>query len=295
MFNDTRMGPRSATLHGALTSIGGAYSLLRRAWRRFFEIDGPQWAAAFAYYAFFSLFPAIVLFVTIASAFIEREQATSAIIAFIEAYIPLGRDNERDIFNSVAEVVEARNQAGAVASVVLIWGAIRFLSTLIRATNRAWGAEAHRWWRLPFKSLSILAIAGGIVSLALIAPTVLAIVKDIIFPGMTLGPWADAIAGFLLRVAVVFLALSLFYKVAPRRPTRFAQVWRGALCGAVLLQAAGGLFVIYVRDFATFNALYGTFGGVMALLLWVYVSGSIFIYCACLSSAQANANESAPV
>lgn len=295
MYNQPPTGRKSPTLRGALTSMGGIWSLLRRAWGRFFEIDGPQWAAAFAYYAFFSLFPAIVLFVTITSAFVGREQATRAIISFVEAYVPLGRENERDIFNSVAEVVEARNQAGIVAIVVLIWGAIRFLSTLIRATNRAWGAEAHRWWRLPLKSLSVLAIAGGIVSLALVAPTVLAIAKDIIFPAMTLGPWADAIAGFLLRVAVVFLALSLFYKVAPRRPTRFAQVWRGALCGAVLLQAAGGLFVVYVKDIATFNALYGTFGGVMALLLWVYVSGSIFIYCACLCAAQANANQrSAP-
>jgi YihY family inner membrane protein len=86
---------------------------------------------------------------------------------------------------------------------------------------------------------------------------------------------------------VVFLSLSLFYRLAPRRPTRFAEVWVAALCATALLQAAESLFVIYLKNFATLNAVYGAFGGIMALLLWIYLSGCIFIFGACLCAAQA--------
>jgi Ca2+-transporting ATPase len=79
----------------------------------------------------------------------------------------------------------------------------------------------------------------------------------------------------------------MFYKLAPRRPTRFAEVWLAALVATLLLLAAESLFVIYLKNFSTLNAVYGAFGGIMALLLWIYLSGCIFIFGACLSAAQA--------
>ena len=45
--------------------------------------------------------------------------------------------------------------------------------------------------------------------------------------------------------------------------------------------------MIYLKDFATLDAVYGAFGGIMALLLWIYLSGCIFIFGACLSAGQA--------
>ena len=49
------------------------------------------------------------------------------------------------------------------------------------------------------------------------------------------------------------------------------------------------LFVIYLGHFATLNAVYGAFGGIMALLLWIYLSGCVFIFGACLCAGQAEA------
>jgi uncharacterized BrkB/YihY/UPF0761 family membrane protein len=45
--------------------------------------------------------------------------------------------------------------------------------------------------------------------------------------------------------------------------------------------------VIYLKNFATLNAVYGAFGGTMALLLWIYLSGCIIIFGACLCAARA--------
>jgi YihY family inner membrane protein len=110
---------------------------------------------------------------------------------------------------------------------------------------------------------------------------------DWLFPAHGFYSWVYGLGGFSLPLLVVFISLSLFYTLAPRRPTRFAQVWAGALCATVLLRAGQTLFVIYLRDFATLNAVYGAFGGIMALLLWIYLSGCIFIFGACLCAAQA--------
>jgi Ca2+-transporting ATPase len=98
--------------------------------------------------------------------------------------------------------------------------------------------------------------------------------------------WVYALGSFFIPFLVVFLSLSLFYRLAPRRATRFTEVWASALCGTVLLLAAESLFVIYLKNFATLNAVYGAFGGIMALLLWIYLSGCILIFGACLCAAQ---------
>ena len=90
-----------------------------------------------------------------------------------------------------------------------------------------------------------------------------------------------------IPLLVVFFSLSLFYRLAPRRPTRFAEVWVAALCATVLLRAGESLFVIYLEHFATLNAVYGALGGIMALLMWIYFSGCVFIFGACLCAGQA--------
>ena len=263
------------------------WAILCLAVKTFSRIDGAQWAGAFAHYAFFSLFPLIILIVTIASAFIDRDRAGTKIIAYIETYVPIGGERQSYIFDTVAGVVKVRGKASVVALIILGWAAMRFFATLIRATNRAWGAEAHNWWRLPLKSLVFLAIMVSAVLLGVAVPVLAKMAKDGLFPVNDFSSWVYALGSFVIPWLVVFLSLSLFYRLAPRRPTRFAEVWASALCGTALLLATGSLFVIYLKNFATLNAVYGAFGGIMALLLWIYLSGCIFIFGACLCAAQA--------
>ena len=78
------------------------------------------------------------------------------------------------------------------------------------------------------------------------------------------------------------------YKIAPRRSTTFSEVWISAVFTTVLLRVSQSLFAIYVMKFSSLNAVYGAFGAVMALLLWIYLSGCVFIFGACLCAAQAD-------
>lgn len=272
----------------------GLDQLSRRVWatlvdalNRFMRIDGAEWAGAFAHYAFFSLFPLIVLLVSIASLFIERDRAAADIIAFVGGYVPIEGEERSFIFTTVSGVIGARGQAGFVAMLMLGWSAMRFFSTLIRATNRAWGVDAHNWWRLPLTSLLFLAIMAAAVLISIAAPMLTQMIKKSFFPTSDFRAWVYSIWGFLVPMLVVFIGLSLFYRMAPRRRTHFSEVWIAALCATALLKASESLFVLYLKYFVSLNAVYGTFGGIIALLLWIYLAGCIFIFGACLCAAQA--------
>ncbi len=276
--NDDKLFDRQAKRYGAVLGI---------AVKKFAQMDGTQAAAAFAHYAFFSLFPLIMLFVTVISVVIGREQACVEVLTYLKSYIPISADMGAYIFGTIIGVVNARGQASAVALLMLVWSAMQFFTTLVSATNQAWGAQAFNWWRLPFKSLVLLGIMVGAVLFSVAIPILVKMAGDSLLLENVWIAWPYAWAGYFIPALVGFVGLGLFFKLAPNRPTRFDEIWFAALCASVLLQAAQSLFVIYLENFALFNVVYGAFGGIMALLLWIYLSGCIVIFGACLCAAQA--------
>jgi YihY family inner membrane protein len=264
---------------------------IRRMWlilgfagKRFSSIDGPLLAGAFAFNAFFSLFPLMILLITIVSTFVDRDIAGKEVIASLQGYVPVSGEMQRYIASAVVGVINARDKASTVATLALVWTALQCFATLIIATNRAYGRRGYNWWRLPLKSVALLCSTMAAILLGMAVPVLLKLAKGWLLP---LSFWIYDLAGFFVPTMVVFSGLLLFYRFAPSRPTQFVDVWAAALCATVLLRAAENLFIIYLKDFATLNAIYGTFGGIMALLLWIYLSGVVFIFGACLCAGQA--------
>jgi Ca2+-transporting ATPase len=269
-----------------------AWAILLLAFKRFLHIDGDQRAAAFAYYAFFSLFPIILLFVTIGSRFVERDRAVHTVIAYIESYVPLGEEMKHSVFDIISGVVKSRGEVGAVASAVLIWGGMGFFSALIQAVTRARGTEIHTWWRMPLKSLLLLTIMASALLLGVSVPVLADVARSWIPPEFGWTSTGYKLLGTALPLLVLFYGLSLFYMVAPKGLTRFSRVWSSALITALLLRLLEFLFFLYLRNFARFNAVYGALGGIMALLMWIYLSGCLVIFGGCLCVAQAEMRHS---
>jgi len=260
--------------------------------QNFLNIDGGQRAAAFAYSAFFALFPLILLLVSLASVFFDKATAGTAVIGYIEKYLPLSGEVQQHLFDTVLRVARTRGQAGILAFAMLTWAAMQFFTTLVHATNRAWGTGGHNWWRSPLKNLTLLAMMIVAVLVGVAVP-VLGKMARSIFHTAVFFPWAYSLWVLFVPWLVLFFGLSLFYKLAPRRRTTFPEVWLPALIATLLLHAAQNLFVLYLKHFSALTAVYGAFGGVIALMLWIYVSGMIFIFGACLCAAQAAAGAKA--
>ena len=260
-----------------------------RACQRYGRINGDQCAASFAYYAFFSLFPLILLLVAIATLFVrDREQTSKEILALVDQYLPLADSDRGLLFNTVQGVIDHGLGAGLLGFLVLIWSSLRFSQALVIGINRAWALADYDWWKLPLKNLLMTGILISAIVLGLVAPLAFDKVAEFF-------DWGNVVVHVftgLLPTLILFYSLLLFYILAPRRNVRFAVAWLPALLGTAALELAQYLFGIYLTRIAHLNAIYGAFGSIMALLLWIYLSGVIVIFCGCLtaSSPEARSN-----
>ena len=287
---------RGVWARSATHSAAALWSWVKTAGLNFSEINGTIWSASFAYYAFFSLVPLLLLLVTlstdVAARFIgeqaARQEAFNYIVRNVDAYLPVSIGVQETIHATVRGVMDARGKIGFVAFVGLIWSGMGFFQSLVSAINQAWGHHPLNWWKLPLKNLLMLGVLLSALLLGVVVPAILKIVQKYVTFG---GDWATMLfstLGVLIPIAVLFYGFLLFYKLAPRQRANvtFSVVWMPALLVTGLLQACQGLFVFYSTHITNFNAVYGTFGSVIALMLWTYLSGAIIVFGGCLCAAQ---------
>lgn len=276
--------------HDAVQSRWGIIKLARTRWA---EVDGGQCAAAFAYYLLLSLLPLIVLLATVGSLFIERGAATHEIVLLLNRYTPLTGNQERAAEAAIQGLLEARSHISLAAFPLLTWGALKFLRTLIQATNRLWRSAAYNWWRLPLKSLGLFGIIASVAVVGILLPATARLVRGWLISGLDFPNWAFTPVFSLIPWLVLFYGFAMIYRLAPSRRTKFSEVWVGALGATVAIWIGQTLFLAYVTSFAPFNALYGTLGGIVAFLLWIYFSSCVCVFGICLCVARVEVRENA--
>ena len=259
---------------------------VRRAHVRWAEEDGDQRAAAFAYYLLLSILPLAILLVAAGSLFVEREEAAQGIVKLVNHYTPLTSEQERGALENIREWLNTRGRIGLTALPFLIWGAMKYLRTLVRTTNRVWKSDTYNWWRLPLKSLSLLGITASAVLIGIVLPAVAGLAGRWFEELFGFPNWVFALVFQLIPGLVLFYGLIMIYKLAPSRPTRFSEVWLGAFVAAVVLWLGQRLFLLYASNLANFDALYGALGGIVAFLLWLYLSSCIGVFGICFCAAQ---------
>jgi YihY family inner membrane protein len=274
-------------------------SPLRRTWRIvvhasniYIEIDGEQRAAAFGYYVLFSLFPLFALLLTVGSSFFNSGQ----MIDTIKSFLPFSGSQQNFIWEAVHQLEVARGGIGVVSVIIFLWCSLGFFHALVHGVNRAWHTIEIPWWQAPLKNLLMILIVASALLAGVIAPAILQGLRNGLlaaesllekhFPNFDLHFVSGLLdlSRFALGVAVVFYSFSMLYKLAPRRRVLFRQVWLPALIVTFALMICQIAFVNYLPHFINYG-IYGAVGGMMLLLLWVYFSGIIIIFGACLCAA----------
>src|SRR5262245_39190732 len=162
--------------------------------------------------------------------------------------------------NALVRIIRARASLGFCASVLLIWSATAAFDNLQQILNRIHRAPAMR----PLWRRRLLGLLLGLI-LTLFIPVSIGISAIRPAPART-------IAG----IAFNFALLLTLYHFGPSVRRRYRQVWPGALAGAVMWEISKALFGIYVGSLSASKMAYGSIGSVIAVLLWLYVSGTIF-------------------
>ena len=278
-------GSQPFWLRVALPSRRMAISFARsfgEIFERYGRINGEQCAASFAYYAFFSLFPLILLLVVVGTFFIpDRVQAARQVVTQVQEYVPLQPKDKAVLVETIDHAIQNGWRAGIFGVLALVWGALRFFQAIVIGVNRAWGFKDYNWWKLPLKNLFMIGILISALVVGLLAPLIFNHLKSIYFLdlNMVVGALPE-----ILPPAILFYGLLMFYKFAPRRPARFSEVWIAALLATLFLDLGQNIFEWYLAAFTSFNALYGVFGTIMGLLLWIYYSGVILLLGGCMAA-----------
>ena len=161
----------------------------------------------------------------------------------------------------------------ALSLIVALWGAMNGTKAIIRALNVAY-EEREKRSLLRFNLVALLFTLGGIFGVVLALTVIVVVPAALAFTW--LGPLASAAVracSFALLLGFVVLALALLYRFAPSRAeAKWRWITPGSLLAAGLWLAASLAFSFYVSNFGSYDAAYGTLGGVVVALLWFYLS-----------------------
>lgn len=261
-------------------------ALIVRTVKELGDDDASHMAAGVAYYALFSLFPLLLGAIAIIGLAADSDTVRREILAWAGENFP---GTGEFISDNVVTSVGASGSLGAISIVGLVWSGSAVFGAINRAVNRAWDVQHDR----PFikgKALQLgMALGVGILfALAVTAASLAQTAERYAHVDMPILGQADETGGLVLfRILSFVFNLAIFltlYKVLPNTRTHWRYIWPGALVAALLFEGGKFLFVLYLDNFATFSAVYGSIGSVIALLLWAYVSSFILVLGAELSS-----------
>ncbi len=264
--------------------------IVRRTLDRYGETRASQAAAGLAYYILFSLFPLLLVLVTVATYLwnLKSEVAFQEAVNFIAQAIPVSRDL---IADNLGTALELRGPMSLIGLVGTIWSASGAFATLTRNVNLAWSeAEAPSFFR---QRLSALAMVGALVLLLLLSVTASTVGRLLPAPELqdpnlrtaTRLLWSSVTTRLipLLLSALLFVAL---YRWVPTETVSWrAALWGGGLTG-VAWEISKEAFAWFVSSGLTnYKLVYGSLGGVIALLFSIYISASLALLGAHLTSS----------
>jgi membrane protein len=250
---------------------------LKRTIKEFRDDNLTDWAAALTYYSILALFPALLVLTALLGLFGQQGTIDTFIQSMRSAGLGSAADN---IQGPLRDVVAAKGGAGALLGFGLlasIWSASSYLGAFMRAANAIYEVEEGRpFWKL--RPLQIALTVLGIVVLAfvLIGVVVSGPIAEAIGKTIGLGNQAVtiySIAKWPLLIAVVMLLFAGLYYAAPNvKQPKFRWVSPGGILAALLWIVATAGFGFYVSNFGSYNKTYGTLGGVITFLVWMWIS-----------------------
>lgn len=253
--------------------------LLKRTLNETRADNGLGLAAQLAYYFFLALFPALLFLISLAS-FMPTGDLVGQVIPLLRGVAPqqvieILRDQLRQIGDS--------GQAGLLTFGVAaaLWSSSAAMVALVDALNRAYGIEdARPWWRQ--RATAILLTIGVSIFILVSAALVLAGPQMAEFLGEQVGlggtfEWTWKVLQWPLVFLLVATGVGLIYYFAPDAEQDFVWITPGSLVATTLWLVDSLGFRFYVVNFGSYNETYGTIGGVMVLMLWLYLSGLVIV------------------
>jgi membrane protein len=228
-------------------------------------------AAGTAFWAILSIFPAIVALVTIYGLVATPARVTQEVTKLGGSLSPSTREVITSWLAGLTSTSQQQLGVGLVVGLVaVLWAVSAGVRTLIKAITAAYEQEETRGY-LKLRGLALLASVGvvvvAVVALAAIgiAPAIRHLVHSVLWRvAFDVGEW------LVLAVILTAAIAALYWLAPPKTSVNWRWASAGAVFSTVCVVLASVGFSLYVRFFAHYNKTYGTLGGVVILMLWLY-------------------------
>lgn len=232
-------------------------------------------SAQLAYYFFFSLFPALLLLIAIASYF-PVLTLVDEVFKTMRGFAP---PDALQIITDQIQKIRTAQPAGLLTFGVAtaVWSSSSAMTAVISTLNNAYDIEEGRpWWKVQLTAILLtIGVALFILisfALVIVGPTLAEKVADWVH----LGPafeWTWKILQWPLVFALACTGIAMIYYFAPDAEQDWVWLTPGSLLSTTLWLLASLAFKYYVVNISSYAATYGALGGVMVLMLWFYISG----------------------
>jgi membrane protein len=262
------------------------WAVLKRTVVSFYDDQMTQHAAALTYYGLMSLFPALLLGISLLGLLGQYPQTYDAVISYLRDVVPKATLTAID--SSLRSAIRHKGSAttGLVIGVLTaLYGTTGVLEAARRALNVAFRVQNGR----SFLHRKARDIASSFVLIGLVVITLV-----LVFVGGTLadhvfghnGAHAWNIVRWPLAIVVAMLAFAYVYYVTPDLPERhFRVVTPGAVVAVIVWIAISWGFSQYLSHYSELNAIYGTFAGAIILVAWVWLTNIALLFGAELNAA----------
>jgi membrane protein len=260
------------------------WSTLKRTFSEFKDDNITDWAAALTYYGLLALFPAIIAMVSIVGLVFSPQTITRVLTDTLSS---LGPKSAIDTFQKpINQVTGSKSSAGLgliVGIALALWSASGYVGAFSRASNAIYEREEGRGF---FKLRPVQVL----VTLILVLLAALLVVSLIVS-----GPLASSIGGAIglsstavtvwniakwpvMLVVVMFMLAVLYYASPNAKQPKMKWISPGAVVAVIVWIIASALFAFYVANFSSYNKTYGTLGGVISFLVWLWITNIAVLF-----------------
>jgi len=232
----------------------------------------------FAYSAFLGLFPLVLVILAIVGILCRyNPQVLQATLDFIRKLVPdFGSNGSRDITDSM---VQLRNVVGVLGIVGLLWTVSRISYAIDRGFTAVFQTRKQGYLKKKLFAFGVLFLVGlvGMVGLAITYGST----QLVHWIDQQTGPVISALCivlGAVLTPAASFLIFATILRVIPRQKPGYREVFWGALFAALGLAASEYVLSFYFRYVSSYEALYGSLGVIIGIVLWLYFVGILIFF-----------------
>jgi membrane protein len=255
---------------------GSKVAVLKRTFTEFKDDNLTDWAAALTYYGVLAIFPALLALVSVLG--LLGESTTQSLIDNIEEAAP---GPAQEIAVSAIENLQKNSGAAGVLFVVglavALWSASGYVAAFMRASNSIYdigeGRPIYKTLPVRFGITVVLVVLLAVTAIAVAATGPLAQeIGDVVGLGSTAVTVWDIAKWPVLFLVVSFMFAFLYWAAPNVRQPGFRWISPGGLLGVAIWIVASAAFALYVANFSSYDKTYGSLGGVIAFLVWLWIS-----------------------